>query len=86
MSPHLIFENVGKAFRTGASADSLVELLTRAVRRRVGTPREPFWALRDVSFSVHPGEVLGIIGANGAGKSTVLKLLNHIIEPTQGDV
>lgn len=86
MSPYLLFENVGKAFRTGASADSLVEMLTRALRRQKQTPRELFWALRGVSFSVHPGEVLGIIGPNGAGKSTVLKLLNYIIEPTKGDV
>lgn len=45
-----------------------------------------FWALRDVSFSVHPGEVLGIIGHNGAGKSTVLKVISGILKPTSGSV
>jgi lipopolysaccharide transport system ATP-binding protein len=47
---------------------------------------DTIWALRDVSFSVKQGEVLGIIGRNGAGKSTVLKILSRITAPTQGEV
>ncbi len=45
-----------------------------------------FWALRDVSFAIAPGEVVGIIGRNGAGKSTMLKILSEITEPTAGEV
>jgi lipopolysaccharide transport system ATP-binding protein len=44
--------------------------------------RPEFWALKDVSFEVKRGDVLGIIGRNGAGKSSLLKLLSQITEPT----
>ncbi len=44
------------------------------------------WALRDVSFEVQEGEVLGIIGRNGVGKSTPLKILSRITAPTAGVV
>lgn len=42
------------------------------------------WAVRNVSFSVRPGEAFGIVGANGAGKSTLLRLLAGISEPSEG--
>ena len=51
-----------------------------------GDEVEEFWALRDVSFEVKRGEVLGIIGRNGAGESTLLKILSRITEPTRGRV
>jgi lipopolysaccharide transport system ATP-binding protein len=47
---------------------------------------ETFWALRDVSFDIRRGEVVGLIGRNGAGKSTVLKILSQITEPSTGTV
>jgi lipopolysaccharide transport system ATP-binding protein len=47
---------------------------------------EEFWALRNVSFSVGQGESIGLVGHNGAGKSTVLKLMTRILEPTSGAV
>jgi ABC-type polysaccharide/polyol phosphate transport system ATPase subunit len=45
-----------------------------------------FWALRDVTFRVVPGESLAIIGPNGAGKSTLLQVLAGIIQPNEGSV
>jgi lipopolysaccharide transport system ATP-binding protein len=45
-----------------------------------------FWALRDVSFNVERGEAFGIIGGNGAGKSTILKLLTGIMRPNRGAI
>ena len=89
--PGIVFDHVWKKFRRGELHDSLRDLLPMLVGRFRGQRPSPqelgrreFWALSDVSFEVRPGEALGIIGANGAGKSTVLKTLNRILRPTRG--
>ena len=57
------------------------------MKRLTGTYKvEDFWADWDVTFSLNPGDMLGIIGANGAGKSTLLKAVAGIMEPTKGSV
>lgn len=50
------------------------------------SPKERFWALQDISFTVAPGEMLGVIGKNGAGKSTLLRLIGGIGSPDRGKV
>src|SRR5438876_4263405 len=48
--------------------------------------KEIFWALWDIDLEVHEGERVGIIGRDGAGKSTLRKVLSRITEPTRGRI
>lgn len=76
-----IFSQVCKwTHSNGATSDDLnVEM---------GKPanHEYIWAINDLSFEVQHGELVGIVGSNGAGKSTILKILSRITEPTKGRV
>ena len=63
---------------------SLKEFVTTALRRKLRYER--FTALKHVSFLVEKGETLGLIGRNGAGKSTMLKVISGILKPTEGRV
>lgn len=54
--------------------------------RELRSEKELFWAVKDVSFSVNEGEVIGLIGRNGAGKSTILKIISQITYPTSGEI
>src|SRR5947209_2384927 len=92
-------ENLSKRYIIGhqrGKDDGLRHAIERAVRaplnwvrhgmRAQGAKREEFWALRDVNLEIKQGEVVGIIGRNGAGKSLLLKILSRITEPTKGRI
>ncbi|TLV00645.1 ABC transporter ATP-binding protein [Dyadobacter luticola] len=49
-------------------------------------PENDFWALRNLSFSIKPGEKLALVGENGAGKTTLVKLLASLYKPTEGRI
>jgi ABC-type polysaccharide/polyol phosphate transport system ATPase subunit len=88
----LCMDHVYKKFRKGEVFDSLRDLIPalsgRMFRRQElsENDKREFWALRDVSFEVKRGEAFGIIGGNGAGKSTILKILSRIMKPTKGSI
>lgn len=75
--------NLGKAYKQYPTRWSrLAEWVLPA-----DTPRHSLkWVLQDVSFTVSPGEAVGIIGINGAGKSTLLKMITGTTQPTTGSV
>jgi ABC-type polysaccharide/polyol phosphate transport system ATPase subunit len=75
---------VSKKYRIRREVDSGGSFVRKllSLRKR----KEDFWALKDVSFNVQRAEALGIIGHNGAGKSTILKLLSRITTPTGGEI
>lgn len=92
-------ENLGKRYRIGEVVgyktlrDTIARTVVAPFRRRghdptgapgPGSVSRFIWALKEVSFEVKRGEVVGIIGSNGAGKSTVLKILARITTPTEG--
>jgi len=81
----LKFDRVSKKYRIYQESEAAPRKL-RSLTLHLWGNRNDFWALRDVSFEVERGEALGIIGQNGAGKSTILKLLYSITAPTKGRI
>ena len=73
--------DLSKRFRQ--QPERRTSLKERFIRGRA-EPSEEFWPLRDVSFALQPGESLGILGRNGAGKSTALKVIAGLYRPTSG--
>ena len=100
MTTVISVENLSKAYHLGQiSTGTFSNDLKVWWARTIGNPNpllkigqsdhgnqigENLWALKDVSFTVEQGEALGIIGRNGAGKSTILKILSRVTAPTSG--
>ena len=99
-TPAIRIQNVSKCFQLGGGPPAfanLTETAGRAVKqawRKLKALVNPgavptenvYWAVKDVSFDVHPGEVVGVVGRNGAGKSTLLKVLSRVTVPTAGRI
>lgn len=64
--------------------DNVKEFFIKKIKRKMQI--DSFIALEDVSFSVHKGEIFGLVGDNGSGKSTTLKIISGIITPSKGNV
>ncbi|WMN19742.1 ABC transporter ATP-binding protein [Pseudomonas piscis] len=78
----LSVSHLGKAYRVYASE-------FQRIGRWFGLPIKPseeHWVMKDVSFSIRPGESVGIVGQNGAGKSTLLKMITGTLQPSEGSV
>ncbi|MCX4268826.1 MAG: ABC transporter ATP-binding protein [Lachnospiraceae bacterium] len=78
-------KNVSMMFnKSKEKVDNLKEYLIRFVKKQLMF--EEFWALQEVSFAVKKGESVGLIGLNGSGKSTILKIIAQVMKPTSGSV
>jgi ABC-type polysaccharide/polyol phosphate transport system ATPase subunit len=78
----LKFDRVSKKYKIRANGNAS----KRWYRRGFAEPVGEMWALRNVSFEVKEGEALGIVGHNGAGKTTILRILSSITSPTAGEI
>jgi ABC-type polysaccharide/polyol phosphate transport system ATPase subunit len=92
-SPPIIYvANLAKRYDPGQYRLSIRTELSRVVGVLTGRHQQAshdsnsVWALRNVSFTIHEGEAVGIIGRNGSGKTTLLRILSGITEPTEGTV
>ena len=87
MSTAIEFSHVSKFFRLERDKPrAFQDLFISLAQRKLNRKAQEFWALKDVSFDVQKGETVGLIGSNGSGKSTALKLITRIISPNAGTV
>ena len=78
-------ENVSVSYRLPSERiGTFKEYAIRALQRKIKI--QNFWALTDVNLQVNKGEVFGLIGNNGAGKSTMLKVISKVLKPSKGRV
>ncbi len=78
-------ENVSMMFNLSSEkVDSIKEYVIKLLKRQLLF--QEFWALKNISFNVHKGEKIGLVGLNGSGKSTMLKIISGVLKPTEGAI
>lgn len=82
-NPVITVDDIGINFRRDRRRRSLKEMLSSASRH---VEDDSFWAFRNVSFEVAKGESIGVVGRNGQGKSTLLKIVAEVMIPDEGTV
>ena len=81
----IILDNVAVKYRVPTERiGTFKEFAIRTLQRRVSY--QSFWALNEVNLEITSGEVFGLVGNNGAGKSTMLKVISRVLRPTKGRV
>ncbi|WP_043061885.1 ABC transporter ATP-binding protein [Brucella anthropi] len=81
-NPVIAVENLGKCYPVYQSnIDRFANWFGMSI-----SPKEEYWAIRDISFRLDAGEALALVGQNGAGKSTLLKVITGTVRPTEGSV
>ena len=93
MRPIIQIEDLSKCYALGHGGapyatvrDDMMKFLRNPFASFRKQTKDLLWAVRDLNLEIYPGEVVGIIGRNGAGKSTMLKILSRITQPTAGRV
>lgn len=87
MKPTVEVSHLGMKFNLSQEMhDTLKDYFINLFRHHDKMKKDEFWALSDVSFKLYPGDRLGILGLNGAGKSTILKAIAGVYHPTTGTV
>jgi len=88
LEPALALRGVGKSYHVaGRQSTTLAEQVADWVgRARTAGDANQFWALRDVSCEIGRGEIVGLVGRNGTGKSTLLKLVAGVTAPSTGEI
>lgn len=86
MEKAIVVDNVSMRFNLATErVDNLKEYIVRKLKFK-SVSFDEFWALQDISFTVNKGESCALIGVNGSGKSTMLKIISGILKPTKGKV
>jgi ABC-type polysaccharide/polyol phosphate transport system ATPase subunit len=83
VTPAISLKGIGKKYRIASSKSlRLREILSFGKKQHT----QDFWALQDIDLEVEAGTTLGILGRNGAGKSTMLQIISGVLQPTTGTV